>query len=580
MAGPARMATTAHPLLGRRLIAAVREQVFEAQMSVHRPAMLADHKIQGKVIMPGAAYLEMALAAGAALHDHGIHGARALVRPRHVAGGTALVGQDAQDRADDRHARRSASGQRPHRQPATRSTGYPDDGKASRNSPRTPSAISRQPTDAKSDVVDLEAIRARFTGEARDAAWREEALRKSGLEPGPTFSWLVLHWTNPQEALGQLRPPCEADRAGQYQIHPGLLDSVLQLLGSILPGAGTGIDAYVPMAFERLQCFAIPQGPLWALATLTSFDGKLAVGNVDLIDEQGQVVVKMEGASLRRVSRDWIARLAAGPLPDWCYELAWTSQPLSAAAVDETAVEPAHWLIFDSHDGVGAALAERLGMKAHECTLVPAGTSCEARQTAVAGVPCRAGARAARDRLSAGAWTWRAIRAVPDFAAARRDGWGAALDLVHALTTSGKAKPPRLWLVTRGAHAAGEASPLALAQSPIWGLGRVIAAEHPELGCTRIDLDPAVAATRPTNWRKRSGRDNHEDQVAYRGGERLVARLRRLDHVEAGSLQVPRGRPYRLEITSRGQLDNVALQPANRQARDPARSRSRSAPRA
>ena len=60
------MAATAgtHPLLGRRVIAAVREQVFEAQVSVQRPAMLADHKIQGKVIMPGAAYLEMALAAG------------------------------------------------------------------------------------------------------------------------------------------------------------------------------------------------------------------------------------------------------------------------------------------------------------------------------------------------------------------------------------------------------------------------------------------------------------------------------------------------------------------------------------
>ncbi len=45
---------------------------------------------------------------------------QALVRPRHVAGGTIAVGQNAQDRADDRHARRSASGRRPHRQPGGR----------------------------------------------------------------------------------------------------------------------------------------------------------------------------------------------------------------------------------------------------------------------------------------------------------------------------------------------------------------------------------------------------------------------------------------------------------------------------
>ena len=66
------------------------------------------------------------------------------------------------------------------------------------------------------------------------------------------------------------------------------------------------------MIFKRLQCFAVPQGPFWALATLTSFDGTLAVGNVDLMDTQGQVVVKIEGATLRRVSRDWIARSRPG----------------------------------------------------------------------------------------------------------------------------------------------------------------------------------------------------------------------------------------------------------------------------
>ena len=168
----------------------------------------------------------------------------------------------------------------------------------------------------------------------------------------------------------------------------------------------------------------------------------------------------------------------------------------------------------------------------------------------------------------------------PDFAAARRDGWGAALDLVHALTASGKAKPPRSWLVTRGGHAAGDASPLALAQSPIWGLGRVVAAEHPELGCTRIDLDPADRRDAADQLAEEIWSGQNEDQVAYRGGERLVARLRRLDHVEAGSLQVPRGRPYRLEITSRGSWTTWPCSPPSGSRRDPARSRSRSAPRA
>ena len=130
-----------------------------------------------------------------------------------------------------------------------------------------------------------------------------------------------------------------------YYIHPGLLDSAFQLLGSILPGAGTGIDAYVPMAFKRLQCFA------------DSARAPLGLGNADLLRRQvgrgqlgpdrraGARSSRMEGATLQRVSRDWIARLVAGPLPDWCYELAWVPEPLGVAAVDETAVEAGRWLI-------------------------------------------------------------------------------------------------------------------------------------------------------------------------------------------------------------------------------------------
>ena len=38
------------------------------RLAANRPAMLGDHKIQGAVVMPGAGYLEMALAASAVLH--------------------------------------------------------------------------------------------------------------------------------------------------------------------------------------------------------------------------------------------------------------------------------------------------------------------------------------------------------------------------------------------------------------------------------------------------------------------------------------------------------------------------------
>src|SRR5581483_6085999 len=67
----------------------------------------------------------------------------------------------------------------------------------------------------------------------------------------------------------------------------------------------------------------------------------------------------------------------------------------------------------------------------------------------------------------------------------------SALHVVQALAAREWAEPPRLWLVTRGAQPVGDGAAVAsVAQSPLWGLGKVIALEHPERWCVRVDLDP------------------------------------------------------------------------------------------
>ena len=70
-------------------------------------------------------------------------------------------------------------------------------------------------------------------------------------------------------------------------------------------------------------------------------------------------------------------------------------------------------------------------------------------------------------------------------------GCGSVLLLVQELVRVQSRDLPRLWLVTRGAQAAGEEPlPLGVAQAPLWGLGRVIAQEHPTLWGGLIDLEP------------------------------------------------------------------------------------------
>ena len=79
--------------------------------------------------------------------------------------------------------------------------------------------------------------------------------------------------------------------------------------------------------------------------------------------------------------------------------------------------------------------------------------------------------------------------------AAQTLGCGSVLLLVQELARTESPDLPRLWLITRGAQAAGEEpSPLSVAQSPLWGLGRVIAQEHPTFWGGLVDLEPGGIA--------------------------------------------------------------------------------------
>nr|WLM68700.1 AprI [Moorena bouillonii PNG] len=107
-------------------------------------------------------------------------------------------------------------------------------------------------------------------------------------------------------------------------------------------------------------------------------------------------------------------------------------------------------------------------------------------------------------------------------------GCGTTLSLVQALVKGGLSTVPRLWLVTNGAQAVPNNHPVipGVAQSSVWGMGKVISWEHPELNCTRIDLDPEETLEGKVDGLfKEIWSEDREDQVAWRGDGRYVARL-------------------------------------------------------
>ena len=105
-----------------------------------------------------------------------------------------------------------------------------------------------------------------------------------------------------------------------------------------------------------------------------------------------------------------------------------------------------------------------------------------------------------------------------------------ALHLVQALTENHQEKMSSFWLVTQNAQPLNTLTnaPLAVAQTPLWGLGRVIALEHPELWGGLIDLaSKADGKETAAQILLEVSQSDGEDQVGWRDGQRYVCRLKR-----------------------------------------------------
>jgi acyl transferase domain-containing protein len=116
---------------------------------------------------------------------------------------------------------------------------------------------------------------------------------------------------------------------------------------------------------------------------------------------------------------------------------------------------------------------------------------------------------------------------------------GSVLHLVQALSGADAESFPRLCLVTKGAQAVRGTAVSSTPAATLWGLGKAIALEHPDLRCLRLDLDASATLADSTAFvlETISSPDNEsgtDDQHAVRDGTRYVARLTRASALADG----------------------------------------------
>ncbi|MGO2371949.1 type I polyketide synthase [Pseudoalteromonas sp. KG3] len=225
-------------------------------------------------------------------------------------------------------------------------------------------------------------------------------------------------------------------------------------------------------------------------------------------------------------------------LPDSLYETNWL--PSEISVTDEHVITAkGRWLIFSDTGGYGQELAQQLEKMGDACIQVYAKSAlCEHTLPTAKGstvyhldpaIPqdfhsLFANVSGSDPELKGVVYLWGLDN--PDTAKlttelltqAQSHSCGSVLHLVQAqikLKQSAK-----LWLVTHdGVQVESKKHPLNITQSTLWGLGKVIAQEHPELWGGMLDK-PTV-----TELLSELTSSDSEDQVAYANGQRYVARV-------------------------------------------------------
>lgn len=251
------------------------------------------------------------------------------------------------------------------------------------------------------------------------------------------------------------------------------------------------------------------------------------------------------------------------PVNDWLYQVEWQTKP---RPIVHSSVSPGRWLIFaDCNQGIGSTLATLLKERGEICNIVFAGEAYETSQEGhyqINPTQPQDFQRLLQEILETDGLPWRGIlhcwsldstastqTTVDILQTDQARNCGSVLHLVQALSAGKIARLPRLWLITQGTQPV-ELSPssVAVAQTPMLGLGRVIAFEHPEIWGGLIDLAPGNSAELAATLLKEVLQPDGEFEIALRQNQRYVPRLvnRAISQVLTPTLKLQPDRTYLL----------------------------------
>ncbi|WUH89346.1 SDR family NAD(P)-dependent oxidoreductase [Streptomyces sp. NBC_00433] len=501
---------TQHPLLGAVVrLAEDGGSVLTGRLSSRDHPWLADHAVAGTVLLPGTAFVELALHAGEDTGHDTVDEltleAPLVLHPEQAVQLQLTVG--APDEADRRtltvHSRPEPDADDAGTTPWTRhATGTLTTALAPEPAPTPADAAWPPPGATPIDLTDA-----------------YDTLAARGYTYGPAFQNLTAAWQHGDDFYADLDQGADADPQ-TYGIHPALLDAALHPLVLAADG-GTRL----PFAWSGVRLHAT--GATAARVHLKR-QGEDAVV-IELTDAAGQPLLAVEQLITRPFDPAVLGTAGSAGRDSSLFRVEWTALP-PAEPTAGTATDAESWAVWGQDDRLGLDLPVHPGLDALSD---PAPAVVLRFLTAPDGADVVEQAHAAAEDTLLRLQDWLGATALAD---------------------------THLVVVTANAAPVDHADDPDLVQATVTGLVRTAQSEHPGR-ITLIDLDGHPFSTAALIEAIGTVRAADEPHTALRKGELYAPRLTNTPQTQL-AIPTDSDSAWRLALTSPGSPDQLALLPA------------------
>ncbi len=550
--GSAGLKAVEHPFLRTAVrLAGERGWLFTGSLSLQTHPWLADHAVMGIVILPGTAFLDLALRAASEVGSE-LVSELILESPLVLEEGRAVHLQVYVGEPDDTGKRAIGIHSRPEGV-AEEGMDAEEEWTRHANGVLAPAMETRIATDTNGHSMSLDLATWPPVGaEAVELDDFYERGAELGADFGPAFQGLLAAWRAGDEVFAEVGlAEDQSIHAGSFGMHPALLDAALHSVGALADQrgsqAGEAPRLRLPFSWSGVRLYASGQASLRVKLRRESDDSV----SLMLADESGQLVASADSLVLQSFTEEQLHSAKSG-YHESLFRVEWITIPVdpmgpamatpwmvlgaegAGVAGALAAIDPSVGVVADPRslgemlDG-GAAVPEVVLLDCTHChTGASSGVSANGQPAADStGTDSTGtdstGTDSTGTDLTGTDLTERVIEGAHE--QTRR-----VLDAMQQWLADERLLSSRLAIVTESAVAAGQDDAVpGLVQAPIWGLVRSAQTENP--GCfVLIDVDGQDASFAVL----REAIVTDEPQMAIRAAEVLTPRLARVTRADDG----------------------------------------------